>query len=185
MYHGETGIPGSPAPASSAHGDHFVGTRVGYQAAEQWPAAGQREQRSLASALLAPNLWRVTVLGTNVLVTLRYGTQKAQFLRNLRTPVRVVVPGFCDVDAVPLADGDAEASCTITAVSSGLGEEDARLVISGAQAIPPNAVRYRALTASVVSIGGVVACNLTATQSIPLIAGSSLTSGDGYLEFDP
>jgi hypothetical protein len=163
-----------------------VGVRHGFQASERWPAAGQREQRQLLSAELAVCLWRVTVIGSNVTVSLRYGTKASLVLEGLQPPLRIVVPGLVELYATPVTpDVDAEAHATLTPAHSGIGEADARIFITGAQNIPANAVRFRATAASTVSIGGLSACVLTATQVIPLIEGSSLTAGSGYLEFDP
>lgn len=191
MRHQDTGIPGSPppwdpGPSRSGFPQHDVGKRHGFQADHKWPAVGQREQRQLLSAELAVRLWRVTVTGVNVTVTLRYGTQASLVLSGLRPPLRIVVPGQVELYATPdTPDVYAEAQATLTPVSSGLGEQDCRYLITGAQDIPANAVRFRATAASVVSIGGLSNCVLASTQAIPLIERSTLVSGSGYLEFDP
>jgi hypothetical protein len=162
-----------------------MGPKHGQQSKQAW-AAGQTDGRPLVdSSFRAPMLWRVTAFGQNVTFTVDYGTNATKRITGIRPPLRAVFPGLVQVTAVPLsADFAAHAECTLTMVSSGLNPADCRR-LAAVGALDPDATRYVALTASVVNVAGLVACNVAATQSIPLVAGSSLTSGDGFLEFDP
>lgn len=183
----DTGIPGSPPPAFSVPPEHVVGVRHGTQAKEIW-LVGEGDIRGLIDAPLAASMWRITVFGHNVRIRVCYGTKATKVIDLLHPPVRLAVPGQVQVFGMPIP-GEAgfiggHAEVTLTPVTSGCCEGDARYLIGGAQAIPDDAVRFRAVNAAVVNLGGTAPCALTAGQSIPLINGSSLTSGDGYVEFD-
>ena len=185
----DTGIPGSPAPYSQARGDHYVGVRYGNQQKAIW-MVGESDERPMCDLMLAAALWRVTVWGSRVRVRIQYGTSATKEITNLDTPIRLALPGQVIVYAKPIPNDQglfigAHCEVTATAATSGCCEGEARYLIGGAQAIPDDAVRFRAINAAVVNLGlGAAPCTLAATQVIPLVAGSALVSVDGYLEFD-
>ena len=183
--------PGSPAPGSYPSGVPTVGPEVALQAKQHWNP-GEVDSRPLLSCTkngLMP--WRVTVLGSNVSVDISYGTSSNVILRGLRTPIRVTLPGSCDVYAQPIvhdAPAAADALVTCIPVTSGCCDSECRKVITGAQAIDPYAVRFVALEASIVRVGPAddfISVTLAALQEVSLIAGSALTSGGGFLEYEP
>lgn len=181
----EPGLPGSPSPWNVAPGNNELGPTYGNQSKESW-LIGQVDSRPiLDSNFRPPALWRATAFGENVTLTVRYGPKCTKVLTGLQPPLRAVFPGLVQIEAVPVDPSlPAHAECTLTMVSSGLGESDCRKLVTVAGAFSPDATRFRATVASIVSIGGIVNCSLAVAQSIPLIAGSSLTSGAGFLEFD-
>jgi hypothetical protein len=137
----------------------------------------------------AHSLWRLTVLGTNVRVLISYGTSGNKVLVDLLTPVRVTLPGSVDVYAQPLNFGGeqtaAHVEVTLTPVSSGCCDSQCRKVVAGPNLdLDDDACRYVALSASVVAIE-LTNVNVAVLQSISLVAGATLVSGTGYLEFEP
>lgn len=184
-----TGNPNSPPPGSWAPGDNALGVQHAVQAKQAW-AAGETDIRPVASAIRAQNLWRLTVLGNNVLVRISYGTSAAKILQNIRTPIRVTLPGSVDVYAQPLNLGGEQAAAsvqvTLTPVTSGCCESDCRKIITagGGLLLEDDAVRYVALAASVVALD-LTNVNVPVLQSVSLVSGAVLVSGTGYLEFSP
>ena len=185
-------IPGSPPPGSYGPGNNDLGPQAGVQAKADWPASGQRDERQLISAMRAPNMWRVTLHGQNVTFRVSWGTSSNIVVANIRPPARFVVPGSCDVYAKPITTDPllaAHAEVTLTPATSG-GDAVMRAHVAGnVVALDPNAARFVALVASVVSVGPpdvvIAPVNLTPLQSVLLVAGSTLTSGGGYMEFEP
>ncbi len=139
----------------------------------------------------APHLWRVSVLGQNVTVDITYGTSSAIVMRGLSVPVRVTLPGSCEVYATPIAHDAPQAShveVTCTPATSGCCDSICHSFIVGAQALDALAVRFVALEASVVRVGPTdnhIDVTLAALQAVSLVPGSALTSGGGFLEFEP
>ncbi len=168
-----------------------MGPSEALQSSEVWTAL-QSDERPILSATkhgLMP--WRVTVLGENVAIRLSFGTLANVTIKNLRPPIRVTLPGSCDVYAKPLDHEirlPASAKVTAIQVTSGCCDSECRTLITDAQALDPLAVRFVALAASVVRVGPAddfVSVTLAALQEVSLIAGSALTSGAGFLEFEP
>jgi len=183
--------PSSPAPGSYPSGVPSVGPEAALQSKQTW-LPGETDSRPLLSATkfgLMP--WRVTVLGQNVSVDISYGTSSNLRLVDLRPPIRVTLPGSCDVYARALPnDVPTAANCEVTCipVTSGCCESECRKLIFGAQALDPLACRFVALDAASVRVGPVgasVTVALVALQAVSLIAGSALVSGDGFLEYEP
>lgn len=184
------GIPGSPPPGTYAPGNNDLGPQAGNQAKESWTVSGQREERQLLSAMRAPHMWRVTLHGENVTFRVSWGTSSNIVVANVLAPARFSVPGSCDVYAKPVG-GDpllpAHAEVTLTPATSSGGDAVLHSHVAGnVVALDPNAARFFALVASVVSVGpAATAVNLNPLQSVLLAAGSVLTSGGGFLEFEP
>ncbi len=159
----------------------------GIQASQIWQA-GDRDPRGIIDVqTLAGSVWRVSVFGTRVKLSVEFGTSRRVFFENIRTPMVLYLPGRVIVTATPLPTDEGifiGASAQPTCTPSTGGRPSARYLIGGAQAIPDTASRFRATDAATVLLGGVTPITLAASQSIPLIAGSSLTAGDGYVEFE-
>lgn len=173
--------PGTPFPWE---GTATPGIKHGLQASEVW-LPGQSDGRDICDQVLAQSLWRVSVFGTsNMRLTVQFGTSRAREFSGLLCPLVLCVPGQLRVRAIPANGDGGSVMCTCTPATSG-GQADARSIASVAGALPDDAARFRALVASVVTLPGAIACTLAASQWIPLVAGSVLTSGAGFLEFEP
>jgi len=178
-----TSPPALPPPHQGS-----VGYVHGLQSSERW-TNGESDSRQICDQLLPVHLWRVSVIASQWMrLDLVYGTSRGVRLTGLFAPLVFYVPGQVALYAAPIANGgvftDGFAYCTATPVNSA-GAPQIRKLISGAQAIPDHAVRFYALDNCTVQLGsGGPAVALTLGQSVPLIAGSSLTAGDGYLEFE-
>ncbi len=183
--------PGSSAPGSYPSGVPTVGPEAAFQSKEEW-LPGQLDSRPVLSATkigLMP--WRVTVLGENVSIDISYGTSGNLRLVGLRPPIRVTLPGSCDVYAQPIPqDAPTAAFCKVTCipVTSGCCESECRKLVTAAAALDVLACRFVALEASSVRVGPVGASILVALNTldkVSLIAGSALVSGGGFLEYEP
>ena len=184
--------PHSPPPSNWAPGNNDLGPQAAIQGKRSWTATeDQTKSEGMLSAMRAPHLWRVTVLGQNVTVDITYGTSSAIVMRGLQVPVRITVPGSCDVYALPIphdAPQTADVEVTCTPVTSGCCDSVCHTFITGAQNLDPLAVRFVALEASVVRVGpgdNHINVTLAALQEVSLVPGSALTSGGGFLEFEP
>ncbi len=136
--------------------------------------------------------WRVTVLGTNVSIDISYGTSSNLRIVGLRPPIRVTLPGSCDVYAQPIPqDAPTAADCEVTCipVTSGCCDSECRKIVTGGiDPLDPLGCRFVALENSSVRVGPVgasIVVALTALQEVSLIAGSALVSGGGFLEYEP
>ncbi len=178
------GVPSSPGPAwPPASPSHNTGKSHGIQLFPKW-AAGETKKKGLIDDLRAANLWRLVIVGGAAMrVDIKWGTEKTITLTGLSLPLRCSVPGQLSVEAYPVEAQDDEQSvrATLTPATSGGLIEMRRPAVVGAFA--EEAFAYFALTASVVNVRG-IAVAVAALSRVPLLAGSSLTSGDGYEEFD-
>lgn len=168
-----------------------AGVKHGLQASETW-GVGEHDGRDICDQRLAHGMWRLSVFGSeHILLDVQFGTSKSRQFRNLRAPLVLYVPGQLTVSARPSPTDSgfypgSEVMCTCTPVSSGHGC-DARFLRTTPGALPIDAARFRALAASVVRItdvGTIVDVPLAVGAVLPLIAGSSLISGAGYVEFE-
>jgi len=174
------GEPGSAIPLGQPL-SQAAGPTYGEQSSQDW-LVGQSDDRPVLDLPRAVFLWRVTVLGENVLVDVEYGTKANKRIVNLATPFQLTVPGQCNVSARPL-DPQAAASVRVTATPATAGDSSARRIVVGpALALDPDATSFRALTASTVTIRG-IAVAVPVLGVVALVAGSVLTAGSGYLEF--
>lgn len=178
------GVPGSPGPAwPPASPMHNTGKSHGIQLFPKWKP-GETQKKGLVDNLRAANLWRLVIVGGEAMrVDIKFGTEKTITLMGLSLPLRCSVPGQLTVEAYPVSAQETEQSvrATLTPATSGGLIELRRVAVVGAFA--EEAFSYFALTASVLNIRGVVTA-VAALDRVPLLAGSSLTSGDGYEEFD-
>jgi len=173
--------PGGSAPAGAPVGD--MGAQYGIQQSALWPA-GDVVPRQLVDARKADSLWRCSIFG-GVLVTISYGTSKNRPIVDLLAPVVLTIPGQFTATARPLTDEGAIAVVTLTEATAGGISQARKIVVRGGAdvALDDGAVRYFALTASTLTIGGVAAV-VPACSSVPLVAGSVLTAGSGFQEFE-
>lgn len=147
----------------------------------------------MLSLMRAPSLWRVTLHGEAVLFRVSYGTSGNITIKDVMAPARFVVPGSCDVYAYPYRpyeDGAPTSHAEVTATPATSGSAALLRVHRFGLVVPldPNAARFVALVNSVVVVGPGLAAqsvNLLPLESVLLTSGSVLTSGDGYLEFEP
>lgn len=182
--------PRNVPPALPLGNQGSVGYVHGLQSSETW-AAGLTDERQICDQLLAEKMWRVSVFGHAVSISVLFGTSRQHQINDLRVPFRMCVPGQLVIYAKPIPTGAGPAytgssvMVTCTPVNSA-HESDARYLIQGNNLpLPDDAARFRATSPSVVSLGGSISVNLLATQWMPLIERSVLVSGDGYVEFEP
>lgn len=178
------GVPGSPAPSSAwREAGHGPGEH-GIQAKGKW-APGETKAKGLIDDLRAANLWRVVAFGGSAMrCDLKYGTKCTIRLTGLSLPLRASVPGQCALEFYPVSAQEDEQIVVVSltpATSGGLIE----LIrpIAGPATFDDAAFRFTALDASALVIRGVPVA-VAALQSVRLLAGSTLTSGHGYEEFD-
>lgn len=174
-------IPSPPAAPQARSGD--AGTPYGWQQSRTIPAGDEREQQAI-DEVNAEYMWRFSVFG-RVLVRVVYGTLATREFVDLQAPVIMNVPGKLAVyvrSADPQSAQVFSVTCTKSAGNSSCCSQARRLVDS-AGALSDDAVRFFALVASVLTVGG-QAVNVAAGQSVPLVAPSSLTSGAGFEEFE-
>jgi|SRR6187551_610461 len=160
-----------------------MGAQYGIQQSATW-AAGDVVPRQLVDTRKADSLWRFSIFGA-VLVTISYGTSKNRPIVALQAPVVLTIPGQFTATVQPLNAEGATAVVTLTEATAG-GISQARKVVTrgGADvALDDGAVRYFALTVSALTISG-VATAVPALSSVPLVAGSVLTAGSGFQEFE-
>lgn len=181
--------PRNVPPALPPPHQGSVGYVHGLQSSERWTGSAH-DSRQICDQLLSEHIWRVSVIASQwVRLDVVYGTARTIKLTGLFGPLILYVPGQCAIYAEPADSGggvfpDAFAYCSATPVNSA-GTPQIRKHVTGAQAFVDHAVRFFALANSTVQLGsGGPAVALTLGQSVALIAGSSLTSGDGYLEFE-
>lgn len=169
-----------PPPAGSRP---YEPDRLGLQASEVW-SPGQTDQRAIVDAALnGAGAWRVTVVG-DVVLQLAWGSNGNRREVEVDAPLVGVFAGQVTITARPReAESGAWATATL-APSWGNDRHDVRLFVAGALAVPPVWSWYQALAASVVSVRG-TSVNLAPGERLPLVSGSQVVSGAGYLELTP
>lgn len=181
-------LPGSPPPSNWAPGNNDLGPQAGEQSSQVWLPRDAPDVRPVLSVMRAPHLWRITAFGTNVKLRISYGTSANKLLVDILTPCRITLPGSVDIYAQPAVIGElgnaADVKVTLTPVTSGCCDSQCRKVVRFGDVLDPDAARFVALENSGVTING-IAVALTTLQSVSLVAGSVLTSGGGFLEFEP
>jgi hypothetical protein len=160
-----------------------MGPQYGIQQSAKW-AAGDVVPRQLIDVTKANALWRFSIFGS-VLVTVSYGSSKARPIADLLAPVVMTIPGQFTATVRPLNAEGATAVVTLTEATAGAISQARKVVVRGGAdvALDEGAVRYFALTASTLTISGVAAV-VPANSSVPLVAGSVLTAGSGFQEFE-
>jgi len=173
--------PGQAAPPGAPVGN--MGPQYGTQQCATW-LAGDTKPRQLIDSLKASHLWRFSIFGA-VSVTISYGTSKNRPIVDLLAPVVMTLPGQFTATVAPLTDEGAIAVVTLTEATAGAISQARKVVVRGGAdvALDEGAVRYFALTASTLTISGVAAV-VPALGSVPLVAGSVLTAGSGFQEFE-
>lgn len=176
-------------PGSQPSGGSGAGYVHGIGQSQTWKA-GESDSRPVLDTVRADCLWRVEVFGTNVTLTVTWGTIKQIQLNDVQCPFAMSMPGQCTIYAKPVkVDGlyvGGEVLCAVTPVSSP-GTQFARVLVSGAQPLPREAMRFTSLVAgSTVLLGSSAFGPVTVDkfETVDLIAGSKLTNGTGYLEFE-
>jgi hypothetical protein len=158
-----------------------TGVIYGTQQSAIWQP-GDTRARQVCDTLKAGALWRFSAFG-RVTITIDYGTQGNRKLLELRAPVVLTLPGQFTATAQPLDDAGAECRVTLTQATAG-ARSQARKPATGPIALSDDAVSFVALDACALTIAG-VAVAVPALQAVPLVAGSVLTSGTGFQEFEP
>lgn len=178
--------PYTPNPINPPH-QGSAGEIFGTQSIATWAAgdtAGAPFQ--ILDTVRAESLWLVVVTGP-VLIDLNWGTKATRTLRGIRAPARFTIPGQFNLQVRPLVlpvpAGGVEAIASLTPVY-GCCRADMRIFIDTAGPLPDDAAEFVALAPSVVTIGALPVAVPTLGR-VALIAGSVLTSGAGYLEFQP
>jgi hypothetical protein len=183
-----------------------TGIIYGTQSRVIW-APGETDPRGVCDALKAPSLWRFSAFG-RVLITISYGTQATREVVQLRTPLVITVPGQFSATATPFDADGATCSVTLTAATAGTRSVARRFVSTAPSTVAPtvemqplpnngnrwhgtgksvalddDATFFYPLTCSTLTIAG-VDVHASAFQLVPLVAGSILTSGSGFQEFE-
>jgi hypothetical protein len=177
-----SGPPSALGDPPTAEQANAFGPEYGIQSRHTWLPL-QSDERQLIDVRKARFLWRVSVFG-NVSVRIAYGTKGTRQILQLWAPVVIALPGQVEVFARPLTADGAEALVTLTQATGG-ARSIARQAVSGPAALDSAAVSYTALSDSVLNVAGVLAIPVPALSTIPLVAGSTLSSGDGFQEFEP
>jgi|GEM_PF-3795742 len=173
-----SGPPAQPPPQGAAGN---TGVIYGTQQSTTWPV-GKTDARQVCDALKPPALWRFSAFG-RVTITIDYGTRANRKILSLRAPVVLTIPGQFTATATPLDDQGAECRVTLTQATAG-ARSQARSLATGPVNLSDDAVSFVALDACALVIAG-IAVAVTASQIVPLVAGSVLTSGSGFQEFEP
>jgi hypothetical protein len=178
--------PDSPPPGfSPALGSPRTGGEAyeGTQNEQVW-AAGQTDRRGIIDATRKAGLYRLTLLGHNVLCNVRYGTNATLQLVNLRAPVVLTLPGQVGVSCQPIDGAGAAISATLVRVTAA-SIQHARRRLAGAVAINEAAVSFFTLEACSLTIDGQNYPAVPAFTRVPLIQPAALVTGSGFEEFDP
>lgn len=173
--------PAAPAPPHVPVGD--MGTAYGIQQFVNF-LPGDVVPKQVIDTRRSEALWRVSVFG-NVLLNLAYGTTKKREIFGLQAPLVITVPGQLTVTATPRDDAGTTCIVTLTYATAGAIANARKFVARAGVDVPldAGAVRYFALTASTLTISG-AAVVVPALQLVPLVAGSVLTGGSGFQEFE-
>jgi hypothetical protein len=173
--------PATPARPHPNQGE--MGPKYGTQQFANW-APGEVDPRQVLDTMKAGALWRISVFG-HVLVTVMYGTSHNRAIENLQAPVVITVPGQAIVTATPRDSEGTTCVVTLTQATAGALSQARKFVARGGADVDldEGACRYFALTASTLTISG-AATVVPALSVVPLVAGSVLTSGSGFQEFE-
>jgi len=160
-----------------------MGADYGIQVFAKWDA-GDIKARDVIDVRRADALWRLSAFG-NVLLTVAYGTKKKRAITDLQAPLVITVPGQFILTATPRDDQGTTCVVALTQATAGAISMARKFVARGGAdvALDDGALRYFALTASTLTISG-AAVVVPALGLVPLVAGSVLTSGSGFQEFE-
>jgi len=173
-----SGMPAQPPPQRAVGN---TGVIYGTQQSTIWQP-GKTDARQVCDAMKPAAMWRFSAFG-RCTITIDYGTQGNRKIFALRAPVVITLPGQFTATATPIDDQGAECRVTLTQATAG-ARSQARNLATGPVALSDDAVDFFALDACSLTIAGVVVA-VPALQIVPLVAGSVLTSGSGFQEFEP
>lgn len=173
-----SGMPAQPPPQGAVGN---TGVIYGTQQSTIWKP-GATDARQVCDALKPAAMWRFSAFG-RCTITIDYGTRANRKILALQAPVVITLPGQFTATATPLDDQGAECRVTLTQATAG-ARSQARKLATGPIALSDDAVDFFALDACSLTIAGVVVA-VPALQIVPLVAGSVLTSGSGFQEFEP
>jgi len=151
----------------------------GLQQSGEW-SAGQNQPIQLLDATRAAMLWRVSVVG-DVAIRLLYGT-RATIELNAWAPFVAGIPGQVALWATPLDDTTPTRALATLTPSAAPGVTYARTTLVSPGPFPAAAGRFTALSASTLTIAGIVGVAVAIGASIPVVAGSLLTAGSGIVD---
>lgn len=182
--------PPQPSPPVSPPGQPQAppgetGVIYGTQQEAIWKP-GALDERQVLDLLKCNALWRVSVFGRAVLLRINYGTLATRQIANLRTPLVMHFPGQVTITAQPI--DDLGTSCTVTATqATGGARSVARQMVATVAPtdldLNPDGVDFFAITACSLSIAGTVVA-VPAFTIAPLVAGSQLLDGSGFVEYE-
>lgn len=171
-------VPPAFGGGQSSNADSY-----GFQSKETWEPGNTDERPVLSCMAHDAGAWRVTIVG-DLIVKAIWGSLGTRNLVQMDAPVIATFPGKVDIFVRPRTGDGASALVTVAPAYSGEQRDFRRLVAGPNLPIPADFAVYRALTASVVDVRG-TAVAVAALATLPLVSGSVLTSGTGYLEFTP
>ncbi len=141
---------------------------------------GDMKSIALVDTLVTDAAWRVSVIGENIRLLIRYGTYASLAIELADLPAEFDVPGKCTVVATPISsEGGARASATLTKVTR--AELKPRRLFTVAGALPDAASKFTALVAATLTVRG-VAVAVPALGVVPLVHPSVLVTGSGICE---
>lgn len=127
--------------------------------------------------------WRVSLVG-DVKVQAVWGTMGNRRVLDFDAPLFAQFTGQVALYVrARVVEAGARATVTLAPATSGF-DNDFRRLVTDAGPLDDAYSDYQALTASVVTIRG-TAVNVPALSKVPLVSGSVLTSGVGYVRFTP
>jgi len=154
----------------------------GIQATCSWEAGNTRELPILDGRHCPEGGWRLTLVG-DVKVKAVWGTMGNREVAEFDAPVIAQFTGQVSLYVKPRTENGAQATVSLAPATSGF-ENGFRRLLTTTGPLDESYSAYQALTASVVTIRG-NAVNVPALSKVPLVSGSVLTSGIGYVEFSP
>lgn len=167
------------AVARPAAGLHLMDGSYGIQSQRVW-AAGDNDSKLLIDAMRSEFLWRASVHGENLVLSLSYGTLATVMLEGLRLPFVGFIPGQVQLTATKLDPGAAAiARVTLTAATGGLST--VRMFV-GVQTLPASASSFTALAAATLTVAGVGPIAVPVGATLPLVAPAAVTAGSGIVE---
>lgn len=175
-------------PALPNNGFGNNGAKYGLQQKATWSAGDPAPKKTpVIDVTRADSLWLVHVEGP-ILFDLTWGTSGTFRLYGLSTPARFAVPGFCNIEAYPIAAGPlpvaVEGKVSLTPIHGQACCPGLRKIV-GAGDLPIEAASYFALSDSVLTVAGVVGIAVPKLTRCLLSSGAVLTSGAGFAEFEP
>lgn len=176
----------SPPPATAVPNAlaNDTGAQYGFQQSRTIPAGDDRPQ-PVIDEIRSEFVWRFSVFG-RVFVRVTYGTNMTRQFVDLLAPVVMTIPGQLNVEVRSVdPQFDTPFSVTVTKATGGC-RAIARSALDagiGSVALSDDAAFYTALSASTLTIAG-LPVSVAASQTVPVVAGSTLLTGTGFQEFE-